>query len=134
MKEIELTKRELRVLSLQLENKADGFTVKQLRQLDKVLGMFESYVKDYNDGLNDVSARFREKIRSLDSSNPNYSSLVQELNNQLVEEVNGFDLLVGRNEVLIEVEDTDFDFVKGLWEVVNDSMNEVLSSFQITLS
>ncbi len=94
MKTITLSAQELRILTLQIQAKGDGYSIGQLRQLDKVLDVLEEPIESYN-----------ASVEILAKENP--EDLNQKLENLTV--------LPENQNKIVEIEDSDFDFVKELW-------------------
>lgn len=115
MKQIKLSKRALRILSLQLQQKGEGFTIKQIRQLDKVLDVVEPELKEYDEAIEKVLSESREKINKIDKESVNYSILFKEVDREASKEVEKIDEEYGVAEVKLKLEDSDFDFLKEQW-------------------
>lgn len=98
MKTLSFSKKQLRILTLQLQQTGDGFTIPQLRSLDKVLTVMEKPIEDFNSKITDL-------LRTSTSEN-------QEEVNSAMETLLSFH---GSEEVNLELEDADFDFIKTQW-------------------
>lgn len=106
MKAIALANKELRLLSGQLQNFQAGYTVEQIRSLDKVVRVMEEAVKDYVQGIDDII-----KAPIAFSTPQEKEKLEKEKDDSLMEYVK----TVGNKVVSVSLEDTDLDFVKSVW-------------------
>lgn len=106
MKNIILPAKELRLLANQLENFNVGYTVPQIRSLNKVLVVMEDSLKPFTDGL--------KKIQSVIVSQVNEKEKAEgEAKKQA--EFNEFIKTEGEKKVTCALEDVDFEFVKLVW-------------------
>lgn len=99
MKIFTLPNRELRLLSGQLQNFKVGYTVEQIRLLDRVIKTINSSIKPFEDAL---TAKVSELEKEKDEEAKNKT-----LENFLDTE--------GVKEIVITFEDVDFDFIKLIW-------------------
>lgn len=106
MKNISLPTKELRLLSGQLQNFQSGYTVEQIRSLDKVVRVMEEAVKGYVDGLSDIV-----KGPIAFSTQEEREKLEKERDERLMEYIQ----TEGNKVVSVSLEDTDMDFVKSVW-------------------
>ena len=106
MKAIALANKELRLLSGQLQNFQSGYTVEQIRSLDKVVRVMEEAVKKYVEGI-DVIVKGPIAFSTPEEK----QKLEQEKDEQLMEYIK----TEGNKVVSISLEDTDLDFVKSVW-------------------
>lgn len=116
MKTVILTRYQASLLSNQLERKVDGFTVKQLRQLNKILDKFEEPLKEYRKQVKEMSDNYQKKLASVEQEIR--GAVVIEYN-KLTDEWNKAE---GIKEDSYEFEDGDFDFLKELWSKTNGFM------------
>ena len=106
MKNIILPAKELRLLTNQLENFNVGYTVPQIRSLNKVLIVMEENLKPFNEGL--------KKIQSVIVSQVNEKEKAEgEAKKQ--KEFEEFIRTEGEKKVTCALEDVDFEFVKLIW-------------------
>lgn len=101
-----LPTRDLRLLSIQLQKFDQGYTVAQIRSLDKVVTSMELLLKDYSEGLNKL---LNEKIKGETEEEKQKSET--ELRKKLEEFVE----VEGNKKVSLMIEDEDFNFVKTFW-------------------
>jgi hypothetical protein len=106
MKQIALPNKELRLLSGQLQNFQSGYTVEQIRSLDKVVRVMEEAIKEYVDGIGNIV-----KGPIAFSTPEEKAKLEKEQDEQLMEYIK----TEGNKVVSISLEDTDLDFVKSVW-------------------
>jgi len=106
MRNISLPNKELRLLSGQLQNFQSGYTVEQIRSLDKVVRVMEEAIKDYVQGVTDI---MNEPIAF--STQEEREKLEKERDDKLMEYIK----TVGNKVVSVSLEDTDLDFVKLVW-------------------
>jgi hypothetical protein len=95
MKQIALPTKELRLLSLQLQNFNQGFTVDQIRSLDKAVAVMDKVLQPFNSKLKELNDKPR--IQGDDA------------------ELNEFIDKEGSKTVSCSFEDADFEFVKLVW-------------------
>jgi Tfp pilus assembly PilM family ATPase len=93
MKNISLPNKELRLLSLQLQNFQSGYTVDQIRSLDKAISAIDKVIQPFNTKLKELSLKEKKDDT--------------ELNDYIETE--------GSKIVTCSFEDTDFEFVKLVW-------------------
>lgn len=106
MKNIILPAKELRLLANQLENFNVGYTVPQIRSLNKVLTVIEEVLKPFNEGV--------KKIQSVIVSQVNEKEKAEgEAKKQA--EFNEFIKTEGEKKVTCALEDVDFEFIKLVW-------------------
>jgi len=106
MKAIALPNKELRLLSLQLQSFNQGYTVEQIRLLDKIIRNVETILKPFNDSL--------EKINKMEIKE---GTEVEKIESQRKKE-HAFNELIsneGEKEVTISVEDQEFNFIQAVW-------------------
>lgn len=106
MKTIVLPNKELRLLSGQLQNFQAGFTVQQIRSLDRVIKVMEETLKPFTEGLN--------KILIIESS---YKNEQEKIDNEAKKE-NALNLFInteGEKKMTCSFIDEDFEFIKLVW-------------------
>ena len=106
MKNISLPNIELRILSGQLQNYQAGYTVAQIRLLDKVVRKMEDQLEPFIKGLNDIT-----KGPIAFSTQEEREKLEKEQNDKLVK----FGEEEGKKVISVSFEDTEFDFIKQVW-------------------
>lgn len=111
MKQINLSKAEGRILSQQITAKTEGFTIKQLRLLDKIDLVFDSQLTDYNKPIDDMIEKAKEEIKE----NPDDKN-VQLVNATLNENLDAYTETEGIKSVTFLFEDEQFNFIKEIWE------------------
>lgn len=97
MKVITIPNRELRVLSNQLQNYKLGFTIAEIRTLDRVVRTMEDVLKPFEEKY------ATEKEKKYENNKEREAALNDFLNT------------VGKEEVACTLEEADFTFVKNLW-------------------
>lgn len=107
MTEFSLSKAAARVVYVDLETKGDGFTIKQLRLLDKTLSSLDIFIGNYNKKIEDRMNEAREEIKK-DHSKENIESVNFQVNIDLDELTN----TEGKQLVTIQIEDEQFKFIK----------------------
>ena len=95
MKTVRLTKQQARLLRMQIEGKESGYTIGDLRKVDKFLAAMDKLTADYD-----------EKIDAISNA----------------EEVEALDDNLGSEEISFSVEDAWFDCVKSAWKSVKNWM------------
>ncbi|MBZ5529725.1 MAG: hypothetical protein LAN71_17750 [Acidobacteriia bacterium] len=103
MKNIILPAKELRLLSSQLQNFNTGYTVPQIRSLDKVIRIMETTLEPFEEKLKKILTKVsegNEKERDIKKQ--------QELEEFMKSE--------GEKAVSCSFEDVDFEFIKLVWE------------------
>jgi hypothetical protein len=106
MKNIIIPNKELRLLSNQLQGFNQGYSVIQIKSLDKVIQTMELSLADFNDGL--------KKILSIVVSQLNEKERQEgeaEKQKQLEEFLN----TKGEELVTCSFEDSDLEFIKSIW-------------------
>lgn len=94
------------MLSGQLQQFNQGFTVPQIRSLDKVIKVIEVALKPFTDGLN--------KILIVESSYANEKEK-QENEAKKQNQIQAFINTEGEKKVTCPFEDTDFEFIRMIW-------------------
>lgn len=95
MKQIAIPTKELRLLSLQLQNFNQGFTVDQIRSLDKSIATIDKVIQLFNTKLKELSDKPRKEGDN--------------------EELNSYFETEGNKVITCSFEDVDFEFVKAVW-------------------
>lgn len=95
MKQIAIPTKELRLLSLQLQNFNQGFTVDQIRSLDKSIATIDKVIQLFNTKLKELSDKPRKEGDN--------------------EELNSYFETEGNKVITCTFEDVDFEFVKAVW-------------------
>jgi hypothetical protein len=106
MKNISLPNKELRVLSAQLQNFNQGFTVAQIKSLDKVVRIMESVLQPFSEGLDKI---IRSVINQVDEKEKAEGEAKKQ------KELEDFVNTEGEKKVTCTLEDPDFEFVKQVW-------------------
>jgi hypothetical protein len=106
MKNISLPNKELRLLSGQLQNFQSGYTVEQIRSLDKVVTVMETAIKDYVGGMTEI---INAPIAF--STQEEKANLEQEKDAKIMNYIQ----TEGNKIASISLEDSDLDFVKSVW-------------------
>jgi hypothetical protein len=106
MKNISLPNKELRVLSAQLQNFNQGFTVTQIRSLDKVVRTMESVIQPFTEGLDKILHTVVSQINEAEKAEGEAKK-----NKDLEDFIN----TKGEEKVTCALEDSDFEFVKLIW-------------------
>ncbi len=106
MRNIILPNKELRLLSAQLQNFNQGYTVEQIRSLDRVVRTMETTLKPFADGLDKLSrilvSQLSEKAK-------------QEGEAKKQEKIVKYFDTEGNKTANCSLEDIDFEFVKAVW-------------------
>jgi hypothetical protein len=97
MRNVILPNRELRLLANQLQGFKAGYTVEQIRLLDRVMRIMEFNLKEFNDALKIELAKEYKKPEEKD------------------EALNKFMEDMGVKEATCSFEDGDFNFIKAVW-------------------
>ncbi len=95
MKAIALPIKDLRLLSNQIQNFQGGYTVEQIRLLDKACSAMDVVLKDFNAGLKKVVDK------------PKKAGDVKEIEDYVEKE--------GSKVVTCDFEDADFKFIESVW-------------------
>ena len=106
MKAIALTNIDLRILSGQLQNYQAGYTVAQIRLLDKVVGKMEEQLEPFVKGLKDIT------------SGPIAFSTQEErekLEKEQDDRVQEYAKAEGQKIQSVSFEDSEFEFIKQVW-------------------
>lgn len=111
MTEFSLSKAATRVMYVQLENKGEGFSIKQLRLLDKTLTSLDVFIGEYNQSIQDKINIAKEEIKA-DPSQENVDAVNTKLNLDLDEITD----TIGKQLVHIQIEDEQFKFIKETME------------------
>jgi len=111
MTEFSLTKAAARVLYIDLETKGDGFSIKQLRLLDKTLTSFDSFIGEYNKKIEGKIEEAKEAIKK-DPTKENIELVNFQLNNDL----DKITKTEGKQLVTLQLEDEQFKFAKEIIE------------------
>ncbi len=106
MKNIILPNNELRLLSGQLQNFNTGYTVPQIRSLDKVIRVMETTLQPFTDGL--------EGLLKVVVPQGNDKDRI-EAENKKQEEIESYLKRDGEKIVTCPIEDVDFEFIKMVW-------------------
>lgn len=106
MKAIALPNKELRLLSGQLQNFNQGYTVAQIRSLDKVVRAMEEILKPFTDEIENIV-----KGPMAFSTQEEREKLEKERDERLQKYVE----TEGNKIVSVSFEDQDFTFVKEVW-------------------
>lgn len=114
MKQITLSKASTRNLSQQLDGKADGFTVKQLRMLDRIQTTIEDAIGDYNKPIDDLV-----KAAQKDLANDPSPEHTQEVNTKLNTALDEYTEKYGAEKVNLLFEDEQFSFIKDIWDAAS---------------
>src|SRR3990167_8900318 len=113
MKSITLTKQQLRIVSLNLDQEEKGLTRQELRKLDKIqTEMIEPLLKDFNAKIEVILSEGREKFKQLDKENANLAVLLQSINQETTDKVEEISKGVGKEIIEVKLEDDYFSFVK----------------------
>jgi malate synthase len=122
MRAIALPTKELRLLSLQLQNFQSGYTVEQIRLLDKAVSSIDKVVQPFNAKLKELN----DKQKKISPAEPAYDDVQKELNDYVETE--------GNKLVSCSFEDTDFEFVKAVWSKMSGlSGNEMARKSILTI-
>lgn len=106
MMQIALTAKDLRLLSIQLQKFDQGYTVAQIRSLDKVVTSMETLLKDYSEGLNKL---LNEPIKG------DTEEEKQKIEMDLRKKLENFIETEGNKKISLMIEEEDFNFVKTFW-------------------
>ncbi len=109
MKQFTITKAALRVFSLQLQAKGDGFNLKQLRTLDKIVTIMDAIIGEYDKKIDD-----RIEQAKLDLVKD--PKEVESINRQLNEDLDKITNFEGRESVDVNFEDEQYNFAKEIWD------------------
>ena len=104
MKNISLPNRELQLLSNMLQNFNQGFTVAQIRSLDKVIQVLESVLEPFTKGLSKIAGT--ELLEGKEKA-------------EKQKEIDKFLDTEGGKKVSCTFEDADFDFILAVWSRVS---------------
>jgi DNA-binding transcriptional MerR regulator len=111
MMQIAFTAKDLRLLSIQLQKFDQGYTVAQIRSLDKVVTSMELLLKDYSDGLNNL---LNEKITGETDEEKQKSEL------ELRKKLEDFVEVEGNKKISLMIEDEDLNFVRMFWSKLSN--------------
>jgi len=106
MKNIILPAKELRLLANQLENFNVGYTVPQIRSLNKVLVVMEEILKPFNEGVKKIQNTLVSQVNEKEKA---------EGEAKKQKEFEEFIKVEGEKKVTCALEDVDFEFVKAVW-------------------
>ena len=106
MKNISLPNKELRLLSGQLQNFNQGYTVPQIRSLDNVIKVLEQTIKPFTDEIENIV-----KGPIAFSTQEEREKLEKERDERLQKYVE----TEGNKIVSVNFEDVDFEFIKQVW-------------------
>jgi hypothetical protein len=106
MKAIALTNKELRLLSNQLQNFNVGYTVQQIRSLDKVIQSVELVLQPFNEGLNKILSIIVSQVNEKEKAEGEATK------QKKLEEYLKTD---GDKKVTVSLEDAEYEFVKLVW-------------------
>lgn len=106
MKNIILPNKELQLLANQLQNFQTGYTVQQIRSLDKVIRTIEEQLKPFTDGLKKILET------PIEGSTPEDKAKNEEKKQKAVEE---YMKTKGSEKLTCTLEDTDMEFVRLIW-------------------
>lgn len=106
MRTIALPNKDLRLLSLQLQNYNQGFTVDQIKLLDKVVRNMEMVLKDFMDKFNKLAGIIVSNVNEDERTKEEFDKQ-QKINKYLNEE--------GNETATVSLEDNEFEFVKAVW-------------------
>src|SRR5258708_8207091 len=109
MKQFTITKAALRVFSLQLQAKGDGFNLKQLRTLDKIVTIMDAIIGEYDKKIDD-----RIEQAKLDLVKD--PKEVESINRQLNEDLDKITNFEDRERVDVNFEDEQYNFAKEIWD------------------
>lgn len=133
MKQITLSINALNNLKSNLEGKGDGFTIKQLRLLDKIITAIEPFVADY---ASKIDARVKQ---AQDSAAENATEFqVQQINTLLNKDLDALVAGEGAAQVTVSFEDDWFALIKEIWDNSqgfrgNDAARKVLLDIDTAL-
>jgi len=109
MKNIILPNKELRLLSGQLQNFNAGFTVQQIRSLDRVVRVMETILQPFTEGINKI----------LSGTEPISETATEkekaEIEAKKAKELEDYLKTKGEEKVTCPIEDTGFEFIKMVW-------------------
>lgn len=110
MKNIILPNKELRLLSIQLQNFNSGYTVQQIRSLNNVVTAIEIVLKPFEDKLDEISrvivSQVNEEEKQKDQAKKDA-------------EIDDFFKTEGVKLVTCTLQDPDFEFIKIIWSRMN---------------
>src|SRR3990167_10287208 len=113
MKSIKLTKQQLRILSLNLDQEEKGLSIQELRKLEKIqLEMIEPLVVDFNVKIEEILAEGKNKVKQLDKGSANFVVLFQVTNQETSDKAVELTEGIGKEIVELKLEDDYFNFVK----------------------
>ncbi len=111
MKQLTISKAALRILVFQLEAKGDGFNIKQLRLLDKSATILTEPIEDYNAKIDKYIKDAEDEVAN-DPTQTKVAAVNKELNTNL----DAITANEGEEEVSIQLEDEQFNFIKEIWD------------------
>jgi len=103
MKAIALPIKELRLLSLQLQNFQGGFTVEQIRLLDKAITCMDEVVKGFDAKVMKMTDEIKAVLEAKKDPKEENDKLESFMNKE------------GNKVVECALEDSDYEFVKAIW-------------------
>jgi len=106
MKNIILPNKELRLLSGQLQNFNAGYTVQQIRSLDKVVRIMETTLRPFNEGLDKIVNEVKAVVSPEDE---------KKIDEKRRLEAEDYLKTKGEEKVTCPIEDIDFEFIKMVW-------------------
>ena len=106
MKNIILANKELRLLSIQLQNFNSGYTVQQIRSLNNVVTAMESVLKPFEDGLDAIN---RVIVSQVNEEEKQKDQIKKDA------EIENYFTTEGAKISTCTLEDPDFEFVKLIW-------------------
>lgn len=109
MRQITLSRNSLRTLTQQLEAHGNGYNIKQIRTLDKVVAKFNPLITDYNKKIDDMLLAAQTEA----AAEPERTA---EINKTLNDEVNALVAAEGSEQLKVVVEDAEYDFIKVIWD------------------
>ena len=108
MRQIKLSKHALRIFTMQLEQKGEGFNIGDLRKLDKVLTVLEVPLSEYNSKIEHEIKETRRAIKEA-------PTMVDSLNQALNDKLDQLQESEGKDQVTVTLEDDPYAFVLDLW-------------------
>lgn len=112
MKQFILSKAAARVIYIQLEGKGEGYTIKQIRLLDKIMIPFETVLTGYNSKIDTRIEQAKEELRQ----NPDDQEIINESMNNDLDSITENE---GKELITINLEDEQFIFIKEIWDAIS---------------